>query len=104
MVGLFVWLLRLSHWPGVRLPFSSAPATASAARRDETTLRPHPDGDRAPASFTDLALGALAERVALLCLALLIAARLGARHSWRGDRPELSPAGSQDAPRGPPNR
>jgi hypothetical protein len=99
MVGLFVWLLRLSHWPGVRLPFGSAPA----AQRDETAAhRPHPDGDRAPASFTDLALGALAERVALLCLALLIAARLGAHHSRRDDRPGLAPARSQDAPRGPP--
>lgn len=102
MVGLFVWLLRLSHWPGVRLPFGSA--TGSATRRDETAVRPHPDGDQVPASFTDLALGALAERVALLCLAMLIAARLGARDSWRGDRPGLTPAGSQDAPRGPPSR
>ncbi|HWN35664.1 MAG TPA: hypothetical protein VNP03_23135 [Pseudonocardia sp.] len=98
MVGLFVWLLRLSRWPGARLPFGSAPA----ARGDEAAHRPPSDDDRAPASFTDLALGGLAERVALLCLALLIAARLGARHSWRGDRPGLAPARSQDAPRGPP--
>ena len=98
MVGLFVWLLRLSHWPGVRLPFGSAPA----AQRDEAVQRPHSDGERAPASLTDLALGVLAERVALLCLALLIAARLGACHSWRNDRPGLAPARSQDAPRGPP--
>lgn len=100
MVGLFVWLLRLSHWPGVRLPFGPAPV----AGRDESALRPHPDGDRAPASFTDLALGALAERVALLCSALLMAARLGSRHTWRDDRPGLALARSQDAPRGPPSR
>ncbi|HEX4246377.1 MAG TPA: hypothetical protein VH008_00810 [Pseudonocardia sp.] len=99
MVGLFVWLLRLSRWPGTRLPFGAA----SAARRDETALRPHADGDR-PASFTDLALGGLARDAALLCLALLIAARLGARHAWRCDRPGFAPARSQDAPRGPPSR
>lgn len=98
MMGLFVWLLRLSHWPGTRLPFGSTPV----APRDEAAHRPHPDGDRAPASFTDLALRSLAEHVALLCLALLLAARLGARHGWRDDRPALAPARSQDAPRGPP--
>jgi hypothetical protein len=98
MVGLLTWLLRLSGWSAARLGFG--PATAEG---HEDAPRPPQRGESPdPASFSDVALASLGERVAWLCLTLLMAARVTACFGWRCDRPGVEPTRAQDAPRGPP--
>lgn len=96
MVGLLAWLFRLSGWSAARLGFGAAPAERNedAPRRAESP---------APASFSDVALASIGERVAWLCLTLLMAARVTACSGWRHDCPGVEPTRAQDAPRGPPS-
>jgi hypothetical protein len=96
MVGLLAWLVRLSGWSAARLGFGAA-----AAERHEDT--PRGAESSGPASFSDVALGSLGERVAWLCLTLLMAARVTACSGWRHDRRRVEPTRAQDAPRGPPS-
>jgi hypothetical protein len=96
MVGLLAWLFRLSGWSAARLGFGAA----AAERHEDTPCRAESPG---PASFSDVALASLGERVAWLCLTLLMAARVTACSGWRHDRPGVEPTRAQDAPRGPPS-
>jgi hypothetical protein len=96
MVGILAWLFRLPGWSAARLGFGAATAERNedAPRRAESP---------APASFSDVALASIGERVAWLCLTLLMAARVTACSGWRHDRPGVEPTRAQVAPRGPPS-
>ena len=99
MVGLLAWLFRLSGWSAARLGFGAA----TAERHEDAPRHPRRAESPGPASFSDVALASLGERVAWLCLTLLMAARVTACSGWRHDRPGVDPTRAQDAPRGPPS-
>jgi hypothetical protein len=101
LISLLAWLVRLSAWSGRRHRARDGRAAPVRRRANSPQCVVQSEyGDSA--GFGDLAVVALANYVALICLAILTAALMRIDPDWRPLGSVSEPAPRQDSLRGPP--